>query len=127
MLSLQDWRFQKHPLVVGLPYIRFFAAYPIMNPDGHVLGAVSIFDSEPKYGFALTRRSVLERLARKAYEEFEALSHDERCSEKDQHIRIEEMPSDKSESRRSSGCASAKVSLNNLCILLVLGSKTLMQ
>ncbi len=60
--------------MIGSPYIRFFAAYPIVTPDGHVLGAFAVFDSEPKYGFALTRRASLEGLARKAYKEFEILT-----------------------------------------------------
>lgn len=46
--TTQDERFRKHPMVVGLPAIRFYAACPVKGPDGHSLGALSVIDYEPR-------------------------------------------------------------------------------
>lgn len=43
-----DERFADHPLVVGPPHIRFFAGFPIDAPDGSRIGALCVFDSQPR-------------------------------------------------------------------------------
>ena len=73
---MQDWRFARHPLVEGPPYIRFYAAFPLITADGYVVGAFAVFDPEPRYSFELDMRSDLEDLARKAVQHLVAVSHD---------------------------------------------------
>ena len=61
--ALADPRFANNPLVTGEPNIRFYAGAPIVEKDGHILGAVCVLDREPR---TLTARQVsaLEALAR---------------------------------------------------------------
>jgi len=43
-----DERFHDNPQVVGAPHIRFYAATPIVMPDGHAIGAVAVMDTRPR-------------------------------------------------------------------------------
>ncbi len=45
--TTHDERFSAHPLVVGPPYFRFYAAAPIKSPDGLVMGTVCAYDFQP--------------------------------------------------------------------------------
>ncbi|KAI9885541.1 MAG: hypothetical protein M1823_002680 [Watsoniomyces obsoletus] len=62
----EDWRFDGHPLVRSRPYIRFYAAAPLATRDGHPVGALAVFDTQPRAGFSLGARSALVRLAARA-------------------------------------------------------------
>jgi len=42
-----DERFAKHPLIVGAPYIRFYAGVPLKNSAGMVLGTLCVTDTAP--------------------------------------------------------------------------------
>ena len=46
--TLLDPRFAENPLVLGEPGIRFYAGAPLVASNGHVLGTVCVFDSEPR-------------------------------------------------------------------------------
>lgn len=60
--SKQDYRFSGNPFVVGEPYIRFYAGFPIVV-NGETVGALCVFDSKPKpYDELLAAR--LSRLAK---------------------------------------------------------------
>ncbi|HEX6326472.1 MAG TPA: GAF domain-containing SpoIIE family protein phosphatase [Jiangellaceae bacterium] len=41
-----------HPMVVDDPRIRFYAAAPVRTADGHLIGAVSVMDTEPRHATA---------------------------------------------------------------------------
>lgn len=44
----QDSRFKNNPYVTGEPYIRFYAGYPIESSGGERVGALCIYDSNPR-------------------------------------------------------------------------------
>ncbi len=58
-----DARFQESALVLGPPYIRFYAGAPIIDDRGHALGTVCVIDTRPR---TLTdaQQSALQALAR---------------------------------------------------------------
>ncbi|TFD48314.1 GAF domain-containing protein [Cryobacterium frigoriphilum] len=43
-----DERFRENPLVLGDPRIRFYAGFPIESPSGERIGALCVFDPEPR-------------------------------------------------------------------------------
>lgn len=46
--ALEDDRFSANPLVVGKPYIRFYAGYPLRGPGGWTVGTLCVIDQEPR-------------------------------------------------------------------------------
>ncbi|EJL93323.1 diguanylate cyclase (GGDEF) domain-containing protein [Herbaspirillum sp. CF444] len=46
--ALEDPRFQDNPLVVGDPFVRFYAGCPIRSPQGHKLGTLCLLDTIPR-------------------------------------------------------------------------------
>ena len=45
--TLLDARFQQHPLVIGTPFVRFYAAARIVSAE-HTLGTLCAYDIEPR-------------------------------------------------------------------------------
>jgi diguanylate cyclase (GGDEF)-like protein/PAS domain S-box-containing protein len=43
-----DKRFAAHPLVIGEPYIRFYAGIPLITPKGHRIGTLCVLDQLPR-------------------------------------------------------------------------------
>ncbi|MGI4800094.1 MAG: putative bifunctional diguanylate cyclase/phosphodiesterase [Janthinobacterium lividum] len=58
-----DPRFADNPLVVGEPYIRFYAGMPLVSPSGHAIGTFCIVDDKPHNAFDEVKQSLLRHLA----------------------------------------------------------------
>ncbi|MEV4351836.1 GAF domain-containing sensor histidine kinase [Actinoplanes sp. NPDC049596] len=59
-----DPRVADHPLVSGAAHVNFIAAAPLYH-EGHIVGALCVFDNERRGLDAATTRRYLERLARR--------------------------------------------------------------
>lgn len=57
-----DERFFDNPLVIGEPYIRFYAGAPLISKTGVVLGTLCIIDIEPR-DFSQGDENILVKLA----------------------------------------------------------------
>ncbi|WP_433303170.1 GAF domain-containing sensor histidine kinase [Actinoplanes sp. CA-030573] len=62
--AAHDPRVADHPLVVGAAHVDFIAAAPLHH-DGHIVGALCVFDNERRRLDAETTRRYLGRLARR--------------------------------------------------------------
>lgn len=60
-----DERFRDHPLVVGEPFLRFYAAHPLRGPGGWNIGTFCITDQRP-HSFSASERSGFRSMARRA-------------------------------------------------------------
>jgi diguanylate cyclase (GGDEF)-like protein/PAS domain S-box-containing protein len=46
--SLRDPRFASNPLVLGSPYLRFYAGVPLTSNEGYAIGSLAVMDTEPR-------------------------------------------------------------------------------
>lgn len=60
--TLRDELFTDHPLVIGPPYIRFYAGAPLINREGVILGTLCVTDCAPRR-FSRKKIRMLETLA----------------------------------------------------------------
>ena len=61
--ATQDERFAGNPLVVGAPFVRFYAGVPLRAPDGHAIGTLCIIDDRPRDAFPPAEQERLRTLA----------------------------------------------------------------
>ena len=65
-----DSRFDRSPMVVGRPHCRFYCGMPLINDDGHALGALCVMDFEPRQ-LSLEWQESLRRLSRQVLTQLE--------------------------------------------------------
>lgn len=67
-----DPRTSANPLVVGEPFIRFYAGAPLVTPEGQVLGSLCVIDHQPRpEGLTDTQADDLRALARQVMTQLE--------------------------------------------------------
>ncbi len=69
--TTRDDRFCGNPLVLGPPFVNFYAGAPLISPKGHKLGTLCAIDDKPHRKFSAQERYVLETLAEMVVDEME--------------------------------------------------------
>ncbi|WP_337245410.1 EAL domain-containing protein [Luteimonas sp. gir] len=71
--ALEDPRFAANPLVLGAPFIRFYAGKPLVTPGGQRLGTVCLIDTQPRATFSQSEQDNLSDLAELVMDRMELL------------------------------------------------------
>ena len=69
--ATRDDRFCGNPLVLGPPFVNFYAGAPLISPQGHKLGTLCAIDDKPHRKFTQEERYELEALAAMVVDEME--------------------------------------------------------
>ncbi len=84
-----DDRFANHPLVIGEPYIRFYAGVPLHTADGLALGTICVIDNQPRT-LSDVQINALKALGRQVMSQLELrLSHQKLQQEIAEHQQAE--------------------------------------
>jgi signal transduction histidine kinase len=66
----KDARFAENPLVLGAPFVRFYAGAPLLTPEGHRLGTLCAIDQKPRT-LDSEQHALLEQLSQLVMDLFE--------------------------------------------------------
>ena len=66
-----DPLFKDNPLVVGEPYIRFYAGVPLNTREGSKIGALCVIDTKPRRDWSPLRTAILSEMAELVCHELE--------------------------------------------------------
>ncbi|MGE6764002.1 GAF domain-containing sensor histidine kinase [Corallococcus interemptor] len=91
--ALRDARFHDNPLVLGAPFVRFYAGHPLRTGDGSRVGTLCLIDSQPR-DFTDADRAALADLASWAEGEINALDASEARAALEQQDRFFEVSVD---------------------------------
>lgn len=69
--ATMDDRFARSPLVSKPPHVRFYAGFPLINPEGYPLGTLCVADRRPRR-LTTKQRKAMEVLARQVMAQLEA-------------------------------------------------------
>jgi len=70
----KDVRFRDNPLVVGEPFIAFYAGVPLLSPEGFPLGTLCVIDRKPRQ-LSESQKQSLEALAKQVIKLLELRKH----------------------------------------------------
>jgi PAS domain-containing protein len=75
-----DVRFANHPLVIGEPYIRFYAGIPLHTGDGLALGTLCVIDNQPRT-LSDVQINALETIGRQVMSQLELRSSNQKLQQ----------------------------------------------
>jgi diguanylate cyclase (GGDEF)-like protein/PAS domain S-box-containing protein len=87
--ALQDDRFTANPFVKGDPHIRFYAAAPLVSPEGHALGTLCVLDRKPRQ-LSKPQQDALRTLSRQVMAQLELRRQVARLNRNQQALRESE-------------------------------------
>src|SRR5690606_19110659 len=87
--AMLDERFTANSFVLGAPFVRFYAGYPLISEEGAPLGTLCVIDSSPRpgglsafqhQGIEILAQAVMRRLRSRRHSLAARREHDERES-----------------------------------------------
>jgi GAF domain-containing protein len=84
--ATKDRRFARNALVTGKPHVRFYAGYPLVNPEGLALGTLCVVDRKPRRLSRAQQQAMLS-LARQVMALLEARRISARLADALEHVK----------------------------------------
>jgi GAF domain-containing protein len=84
--ATRDARFAHSPLVTKPPRVRFYAGFPLINPDGYILGTLCVADRRPRR-LTARQRKAMKVLARQVMAQLEAKRVSSHLAEALRHLK----------------------------------------
>ena len=84
--AMKDERFAGSQLVKRPPHIRFYAGFPLINPNGHALGTLCAIDRKPRE-LSAKQKEMMEMLARQVMSRLELRRVSNQLAEALEHVK----------------------------------------